>query len=231
MASMFLRSPLQPCSNGESALAADEELLLSLEEVACSVARQDPDEGRELEAWGLGSLRVTSQRALWQRAGDAAGGVSEEAMASFAVRIRHIGLHAITRDPETFPEPCLYAQLLLDDFPEDPDHPTELFFAPVAADRLQHLFEAFSRAAVLNPDSDDDGDDGDDDDAVMMGELMGGVGGDEGDEDDDPAAAMLRRFDDMLTVDPSAQQRALPAFAAGQFDDAEDDDEAAVDFS
>ena len=224
MSMMFLRSPLQPCSNGDAALAKDEELLHALDGVGCSVARQDPEEGRELEAWGRGALRITSQRALWQRDAPPPADAADPAMGGFAVRVRHVGLHAITRDPETFPEPCLYAQLLLDDFPEDPSHPTELFFAPADGDALQGLFDAFSRAAMLNPDSDEEEDD--DDAMISMGDdgaLMRGVGlEDDLGIDDDAAAAMLRRFDDMLTVDPGVQQPALPAGAPGQFDDADE---------
>ena len=126
----FVRSPVQPCENGASALEADEELLLEVDGVACSVARAEPAEGRAHEAWGGGSLRVTSKRILWRRSSDGdAAAVDGDALAGFAVKSRHIGLHAVTRDPETFPAPCLYAQLLLDDFPPDASLPTEIFFA------------------------------------------------------------------------------------------------------
>ena len=47
------------------------------------------------------------------------------------------------------------------------------------------------------------------------------------DDGEDPAEAMLRRFDDMLQVDPSlAQAQALPAFTPGQFDDLPGEDDA-----
>ena len=145
---VFIRSPLEPCSNGASALEAEEELLYRLEDVTCSVARLDAEEGREVEDWGLGSLRVTSRRVLWQR-GEAPPEGSDDAMAGFGMRAKHMGLHAVTRDPETFPRPCLYAQLLLDDFPVDGDHPTELFFAPADDSKLQELFEVFRRRGVV----------------------------------------------------------------------------------
>mmetsp|Transcript_15003 Transcript_15003/g.44961 ORF Transcript_15003/g.44961 Transcript_15003/m.44961 type:complete len:215 (+) Transcript_15003:183-827(+) len=207
--SVFINSPLQPCRNGDASLAAGEELLCAIEHCACAAARDGHDAG-EYDDWGPGFLRVTSTRVLW--APRAAAPADAGAEGGFSLEAKYVGLHAVTRDPDTFPVPCLYAQLLLDGFPENEEQPAELFFSPTDAARLQDLFAAFSRAAELNPDS-DAGDDESDDDAML------GVDADEGAYD-----AMLGRFDAMLADAPVP---ALPGFAApGQFDDAaaEEDD-------
>ena len=83
---------------------------------------------------------------------------------------------------------------------------------PPDAAALEPLFDALSRTAELNPDSDDESDESD-----------GGMLGIAGEEDEPDAEAMLRRFDAMLADAPAP---ALPGFArvAGQFDDAADDD-------
>ena len=189
-------SPLQPLSNGAtSSIAADEELLYTLENVQITAAPQEGDG----TLWGAGRLRVTSRRVLWEQPAN-----------GFELEAKHVGLHAVTRDAQTFPEPCLYLQLLLGDAADD-DAVSELFVVPADAAALELLFDALSRAAEMNPDSDES--DGDDDG------MIGLAGDDEPDAD-----AMLRRFDAMLA--DSAPPQALPGFAvtAGQFDDAADDD-------
>mmetsp|Transcript_13356 Transcript_13356/g.40411 ORF Transcript_13356/g.40411 Transcript_13356/m.40411 type:complete len:193 (-) Transcript_13356:75-653(-) len=190
MASQLLYSngPLRPFE----ALEDGEEVLHSLDSVACSVRRAavDEDDRRDdaAEDWGSGRLRVTTRRVIW-----------EGASWAFALATRLVGLHAVARDE--VPGPCLYAQILLDDFPPS-DHPAELFFVPADAHALPDLFDAFSRSAALNPDDASDAD-----------AIVGSVAPDAA---DDAAAAMLQRFDDMLTVSP----------ALGQFDDAPDDHDA-----
>ena len=189
-------SPLQPLSNGAtSSIAADEELLYTLENVQITAAPQEGDG----TLWGAGRLRVTSRRVLWEQPAN-----------GFELEAKHVVLHAVTRDAQTFPEPCLYLQLLLGDAADD-DAVSELFVVPADAAALEPLFDALSRAAEMNPDSDES--DGDDDG------MIGLAGDDEPDAD-----AMLRRFDAMLA--DSAPPQALPGFAvtAGQFDDAADDD-------
>ncbi|KAJ8600075.1 hypothetical protein CTAYLR_001881 [Chrysophaeum taylorii] len=226
-------------------LEDDEDLLYALDDVACAVCRDD-DESRE--PWGVGRLRVTTKRILWERtageaaaitageaaakrtAGEAAANTAGEAAAitageaaaqrtageaaanTLALRVDRVGLHAISRDPDTYPTPCLYAQLL-DDVP--PETPSELFLAPSDPEALPALFDAFSRAAELNPDDEEDG--------------MAGLAQDD-DDDDDLALqqeAILSRFDAMLAVPPglepaqSSSTGVLPP--EGQFDDAPTD--------
>ena len=191
-------SPLQPLSNGATSIAADEELLYTLEDVRITAAA--PQEG-DSTPWGAGRLRVTSRRVLW-----------EQPMRGFELLAKRVGLHAVTRDVQTFPEPCLYVQLLLSDAAAD-DAVSELFLVPPDAAALEPLFDALSRTAELNPDSDDESDESD-----------GGMLGIAGEEDEPDAEAMLRRFDAMLA--DAAPAQALPGFARveGQFDDAADDD-------
>ena len=97
-------SPLQPLSNGATNIAADEELLYTLDDVAITAAPQEGDS----TPWGAGRLRVTSRRVLW-----------EEPAHGFELLAKRVGLHAVTRDSQTFPEPCLYVQLLLSDAAAD----------------------------------------------------------------------------------------------------------------
>ena len=105
-------SPLQPLSNGATSIAADEELLYTLEDVRITAAA--PQEG-DNTPWGAGRLRVTSRRVLW-----------EQPAHGFELLAKRVGLHAVTRDAQTFPEPCLYVQLLLGDAAAD-DAVSELF--------------------------------------------------------------------------------------------------------
>ena len=191
-------SPLQPLSNGATNIAADEELLYTLDDVAITAPPQEGDS----TPWGAGRLRVTSRRVLW-----------EQPAHGFELLAKRVGLHAVTRDAQTFPEPCLYVQLLLGDAAAD-NAVSELFLVPPDASTLEPLFDALSRTAELNPDSDDESD----------GDSDGGMLGIAGEDDEPDAEAMLRRFDAMLA--DSAPPQALPGFArvAGQFDDAADDD-------
>ena len=132
-------SPLQPLSNGATSIAADEELLYTLEDVRITAAPQEGDN----TPWGAGRLRVTSRRVLW-----------EQPAHGFELLAKRVGLHAVTRDVQTFPEPCLYVQLLLSDAAAD-DAVSELFLVPPDAAALEPLFDALSRTAELNPDSDE----------------------------------------------------------------------------
>lgn len=204
-------------SNGAATLDEDEELLQSFDNVSCAISRVDEeeripddqenddegeandDEGEaddvaipaSWEDWGVGELRVTSRRILWDRQTSLA---AEGALASFSVNVSCIALHAVSRDPDTFPRPCLYAQLLLDDLPSATGQPAELYFAPADPDALTPLFNAFSRAAALNPDDEDDDED-EDEDMVGISDLET--------VEMTTQEAMLGRCDAMLTVPQS----------------------------
>ena len=196
---------LGPTDGLETVCDADEAIEYQLENCACALSGFDDDEDEDddeegggdadgaaasaetppaaaprIEERGGGTLAVTSRRVLWVAAAADAGG----RRAGFALAVRSIGMHAVTRDPSTYPRPCLFCQLLppgADDDEEGaapaPGEPTELYFSPADADaELTAVFRAFSAAAMANPDPPEHGDDGEDDDAVMMmdGVMMGG---------------------------------------------------------
>lgn len=198
---------LGPTDGLEAVCDADEAIEYQLENCACALSGFDDDEDEDndeegggdadgaaasaetppaaaprVEERGGGTLAVTSRRVLWVAAAADAGG----RRAGFALAVRSIGMHAVTRDPSTYPRPCLFCQLLppgADDDEEGaapaPGEPTELYFSPADADadaELTAVFRAFSAAAMANPDPPEHGDDGEDDDAVMMmdGVMMGG---------------------------------------------------------
>jgi len=89
---------------------------------------------------GIGSLFLTTKHVIWLS--------STNENKGYSFNYQMISLHAICRDPESFPEPCLYCQLDVADEEEAP----EMRFAPANADNLQTIFEAFSEMAALNPD-------------------------------------------------------------------------------
>jgi hypothetical protein len=106
---------------------------------------------------GIGKLFITTARIIWVSN-------DEKQLRAFDFDVPYITLHAVSRDPITYPRPCLYCQL--DDGNEDADNDDvgtgECFFVPDTsdADALGKLFEAFCSAAVRNPSEDDDQGDG-----------------------------------------------------------------------
>jgi len=113
------------------------------------------------DSYGPGRIFITNRRIIW---------TNDQAVFDFDVP--YISLHAVSRDPSSFPLPCLYCQLGLGDDDEG-DHeeeedefsePSELYLVPKDESTLITLFEAFSRAALLNPDPVEEGDELDDDD-------------------------------------------------------------------
>jgi len=167
----------QKQSSSSSSSSSEEETLATFEGVTCHVSRES---STEREAWGKkGSLRVTSRRLVFL--------TTEEGM-SFGVAMGLLGLHAVARDPGAVPGPCLYAQLLLDDFPPSSEHPSELYFVPDSPETLPAIFDAVSRAATMNPDDDDE------EDAKAEDSLL-------------TPGALLRRFDDMLAFSENDDQQ------------------------
>ena len=53
---------------------------------------------------GTGRLTITSKRLMWQEEEGGAG-------KTYEVEVPMITLHAISKDPESFPKPCLYCQV------------------------------------------------------------------------------------------------------------------------
>ncbi|CBJ33675.1 conserved unknown protein [Ectocarpus siliculosus] len=172
-----------------------EEVLLRNEEVTLAFSPESPE--------GLGSLTVTTTRVVWLS--------SEDQSKAFDFDVAYICLHAISKDPGTFPNPCIYCQLAV----EEEDVLKEAFFAPSdgEAATLQALFEAFSKAAELNPEPGDEG--------AGAGEeegLGGGAGGlvfDHGSALSAEQERVLAHLDSVLVV-PEGMEA-----VNGQFDDAD----------
>lgn len=105
---------------------------------------------------GVGELLVTSKRVLWL-------GVGDSAEKAYDFDVPFIILHAISRDPDSYPVPCLYCQLDVDEEGEDDEEESsEVYFIPPRDEDLDAIFEAFSKAALQNPDLDmeEDSDEG-----------------------------------------------------------------------
>lgn len=125
-----------------------------------------------------GTVFITTRRVIW---------VSDtERNKGYAVDFVAVSLHAVSRDPEAYPSPCIYTQIETevgsDEESDESDSEangavdlskvTEMRIIPSDPDQLDQLFEAFSHSAELNPDpnaeSDEENgwvhDDGGDDD-------------------------------------------------------------------
>lgn len=114
---------------------------------------------------GSGKLFVTSKRVIWL-------GQDEKA---FDFDVKYITLHAITRDTDSYPKPCIYCQLDAfnsedggdadgdEDAEEEEEILDEMYIVPSSEDQLQSVFDALSTAAMKNPDDpeewEQDGDD------------------------------------------------------------------------
>ena len=100
---------------------------------------------------GIFSLHITTNRI-----------VLVGADLAFEFDVPFIILHAICRDPASYPKPCIYCQL----DQEEGETPDELFIAPSDADRLSEIFEQFSHAASINPDPPEPGEEEGDDELI-----------------------------------------------------------------
>ncbi|CAL4924452.1 unnamed protein product [Urochloa decumbens] len=103
-----------------------------------------------------GTLFLTTKRVIW---------VSEGGK-GYAVDFIAVSLHAVSRDPEAYPSPCIYTQIDTeagsDEESDESDSEmngeidllkvTEMRIVPSDPDQLDGLFEAFSHCAELNPD-------------------------------------------------------------------------------
>lgn len=106
---------------------------------------------------GKGTLFIAESRVSW---------VSEESQ-GFSLEYPSIALHAISRDLNTYPQPCLY--LMIDckidedegsEISEDSDDDettaiTEIRFIPDDNDALDSMFRAMSECQILHPDAND----------------------------------------------------------------------------
>lgn len=100
---------------------------------------------------------------------------------AFDFDVSYVTLHAITRDPASYSSPCVYCQL---DFEEDNDdddeeeitplkYPkVEMFLVPGDESLLMEIFNAFSEAALMNPDPPEDGEEEGDDELIYNTEEV-----------------------------------------------------------
>ena len=108
---------------------------------------------------GTGKLYITSKRLIW---------LGESVGNAYDYDIPYIGLHAVTRDEQSYPKPCIYCQFDIDEDDagygndegddEQEDIQTEMFLVPESEVDLMKLFDALSHAAMLNPDPEEEGD-------------------------------------------------------------------------
>eukprot|EP00903_Cladosiphon_okamuranus_P010146 g9607.t1 len=170
-----------------------EEVILRIEEVTLAFSPENPE--------GVGSLTITTTRVVWLS--------SEDQSKAFDFDVAYICLHAISKDPGTFPTPCIYCQLAV----EEEDVLKEAFFSPSDGEgaTLQALFDAFSKAAELNPEPGEEAGE----EPQAEGELVF----DHGSALSAEQARVLAHLDSVLVV-PEGMQA-----ANGQFEDAEDQPE------
>jgi len=152
----------QPTRNGDlPVLDGNEELKFSASGVKLH---------EHLNFIGEGTMHLTTRRIVWL--------ASNNPNLGLAMDYPFVTLHAISRDKEAWPEPCLYCQLkgedneARDEEEEEPEIP-ELRFVPTDASHLQNMFMVFSEMSALNPDPNDEqanasSSDDDDDDEIGM---------------------------------------------------------------
>ncbi|KYK63267.1 Nucleotide-sensitive chloride conductance regulator (ICln) protein [Toxoplasma gondii TgCatPRC2] len=125
------------------------------------------------ENHGVGTFYITSRRIAWLAKPGAASG--DEQRRDISVDYPSIVLHALSRDPNSGQEPCIYCQLKSDAAAEDDEDYVipEMRIVPTSSERLDSLFKIMSEMAALNPDPDaDDGDD-DEDDFIIEADGLG----------------------------------------------------------
>jgi hypothetical protein len=151
---VFTRSP--------GALGEGEYLVLEVGQVTLSVGE---------ETFGEGTLRVTSARILWKKGGEkegagkgaasmaASGGEEEEEEEPYTLQYQRVVLHAVCRDVEAFPVPCMYLQVTSVGSVAGPAGNEEemetldVYFAPHTPASLDDLFTAMTKCAELHPDA------------------------------------------------------------------------------
>jgi Regulator of volume decrease after cellular swelling len=102
---------------------------------------------------GTFHLWITTQRVLLTSAD-----------AAFQFDVPYIVLHAVTRDPDSYPSPCVYCQLDYEGDDDDEEEGKEevdnkplltprdeMFIVPEREEQLKDIFDALSHAALLNP--------------------------------------------------------------------------------
>lgn len=186
------------------------------------------------EGEGEGELVITTRNVMWLSSADGGQG--------YKVDFPTISLHAISRDPASFPMPCVYCQLDIeqecmmqegqaaeeDEEVGETSGVSEARFVPAAETELEAIFKVFCDCALLNPSDDEDSADGDG--GFFTAEtLAAGAGPALG-----TAEGNLAHYDRLLAQSAGMGGVALPVDAmgamavsdeaAGMFDDAEEDE-------
>ncbi|KAM7491728.1 hypothetical protein LguiA_034649 [Lonicera macranthoides] len=136
---------------GEPVLDSDngEELMHVQQGVSIVLANRPPE--------SPGTLYITTKQVVWLSDVDRAKG--------YAVDFLSVSLHAVSRDPEAYPSPCLYTQIETgaeDDGSDSSDSEsnetldlsriTEMRLVLSDPSQLDNLFEVFCECAELNPE-------------------------------------------------------------------------------
>lgn len=109
-----------------------------------------------------GTLYISTKKVIWLSDVDKDSG--------YTVDFLSISLHAVSRDPESYPSPCIYAQIeaeagedgesegsdLDDDDTTDVSKITEMRLIPSDPSQLDALFDIFCECAELNPEPNED---------------------------------------------------------------------------
>lgn len=104
-----------------------------------------------------GTLYISSKQVVWLSDADRAKG--------YAIDFLSLSLHAVSRDPEAYPSPCIYTQIETgadEEESEDSDSGggdaldlskiTEMRLVPSDPSQLDTLFDVFCECAELNPE-------------------------------------------------------------------------------
>ncbi|WOL19321.1 chloride conductance regulatory protein ICln-like [Canna indica] len=110
-----------------------------------------------------GTLYVTTRRVIWLS--------DTEKGKGYAVDFLSLSLHAVSRDPEAYPLPCIYTQIELEDGDEEDSDGSdsensgdlelsivsEMRLVPSDPGQLDTLFDIFCQCAELNPEPHQEG--------------------------------------------------------------------------
>ncbi|KAL5812774.1 hypothetical protein ACOSQ3_027724 [Xanthoceras sorbifolium] len=136
---------------GEPILDVDngEELMHVQPSVSIALSNRSPE--------SPGTLYITSKQVVWLSDVNRATG--------YAVDFLSLSLHAVSRDPEAYPSPCIYTQIEVEDGDDDESEGsdsesdvldlskvTEMRLVPSDSSQLDTLFEIFCECAELNPE-------------------------------------------------------------------------------
>ncbi|KAL3575678.1 hypothetical protein D5086_023779 [Populus alba] len=126
-----------------------EELMLVCREVSIVIGNGSPE--------SPGTLYISTKKVVWLSDVDRTKG--------YAVDFLSISLHAVSRDPEAYPSPCIYTQIeTVEDENEsegsdsecsdalDLSKVTEMRLVPSDPSQLDTLFQVFCECAELNPE-------------------------------------------------------------------------------